>query len=112
MHAVSLVTGRAFAGAQGLIAVNQGSGRANLQINAVAIALGISGVALAESELSQSRSDSVFAEDFEPNGARVAQVSAEAFQNAAGVIQFNQVAGVANTTFNRFGLSVIGGGSP
>jgi len=111
-QAIARIDDQAFAGAQGLISVNQVSGRYNQQANLIAAALGVDGLVLAEAELSQSRSDSVPPEGFQTAGTRQAQVAEGAFRDAFGVIQVNQVAGAYNTTFNRFLFSRSAGSNP
>ncbi len=111
-QAIARIDDQAFAGAQGLISVNQVSGRYNQQANLIAAALGVDGLVLAEAELSQSRSDSVPPEGFQTAGTRQAQVAEGAFRDAFGVIQVNQVAGAYNTTFNRFLFSLLAGSNP
>lgn len=104
LHAIALIDDRAFADAQGVVLVTQGAGRHNLQVNQFAAALGLEGEVLVEAELSQSRSGAPISLDAEPEGARLAVVGQDAFGNAVGVIQVNQVAGQGNATFNRFVL--------
>lgn len=111
-HAIALINDRAFADAQGVVLVTQGAGRHNLQVNQFAAALGLEGEILVEAELSQSRSGTPLPVDVERDGARLAVVGKNAFGNAAGVIQVNQVAGQENATFNRFVLGASANALP
>ncbi len=112
LHAFARIEDGAFANAEGLIAVNQVSGRQNQLANLLVATFGLEGVILAEADLSQSRSEVLLPENFAPQGARQARVTKNAFRDASGVIQVNQVAGVSNSTFNKMHLTISGGLGP
>lgn len=112
VDAVSIIDDDAFANVQGLLSVNQASGLSNQQANLVTMALGVDGEIVAEAELSQTRTDGQPAADFEPDGVRHTHIDDGAFRDASGVVQVNQVAGVSNSTFNRFALSLAAGSGP
>lgn len=103
----------AFAGAAGLISVNQASGQGNAQANGLAIALGIDGEVVAESVLGATVSGQGLVE-MERNRGMVQSVTVDdtAFAGARGVVQINQLAGSGNATANNLSLSIrLGGGS-
>ena len=109
---LSSITGSAFSGAKGLLSVNQASGYRNMQANLVSVTLGLDGQMLAEAELSQTTSGELPPPEFEADSFALTGVSPNAFAEAAGVIQLNQVAGIANRTFNRVSLTFSGGANP
>ena len=109
IDAASWINDDAFAGAQGLVSLNQGSGRFNLQANVAVIAGRIDGAIVSDAVLSQTRSDTELPDGVEGEGTRQAIVRDSAFEGSAGVIQVNQVAGLKNSTINRFGLSFASG---
>lgn len=110
--AVALIGGRAFSEAQGVVSVTQGAGRNNLQINMITAALGVEGEVVVEAVLGQSRADAPPSEPIEVEGARFAGITAGGFRDAQGLIQVNQVAGQANSTFNSFAIGVSAGLAP
>lgn len=112
VDAVALIGGRAFSEAQGIISVTQGAGRNNLQVNTIAAGLGLAGEVLVEAELSQSRAGPSEPAAVDADGARAAIVTNGAFRDAQGLVQVNQVAGQANSTYNRFALGVSAGLAP
>lgn len=104
--AAVMVLGDAFAGAQGLSLVNLASGDGNLQANAVAIAIGVEGLAIADVALSQTRSGpepTPPPPGDRPN--RTAVIGDLAFRDAAGILQVNAVAGSRNSLANTFALT-------
>ncbi len=107
------IEGRAFSHAKGWISTNQAAGQANVQGNAVSMALGIRGSALSESSMGQVLSDQqgltadLVSSD---SSKRKVTIDKTAFSGAAGIIQTNQSAGNGNTTSNSFSLRVGPGG--
>lgn len=110
-QAQALIGGRAFAGAGGLVAINQASGSGNAETNAVAITLAGPGTRGA-----QGAHTSGIAPAGVPRAAagartavvRRAAVTADAFRGFEGALQLNQIAGSGNTTLNQMALSVQG----
>ncbi len=104
--AVARIGQNAFAGASGLIAVNQSSGVANAQSNSVAVAMGINGE-VGDEALSAALPDAAgLAEAGAAPGLRIADVDDTAFRNARGIVQLNQTAGAGNSSSNNFALRV------
>lgn len=106
------IGGSAFAHSSGAISVNQASGAANAQANAIAISIGAK--AVSDSTLAQT----VTLPKQAAGGATGAQaprqtvVGSGAFNGAKGIVQLNQSAGVGNTTANGFSLNILSGGVP
>ena len=94
--------GRAFAGAVGLLRINQSAGLANTQANVTLIAVGT---------VSDARLDSVATGTtaplarYAPNRDRIT-FGRGAFVGASGIVQINQSAGDGNTSRNTFALTV------
>jgi hypothetical protein len=107
----ALIAGNAFAGAAGMLSVNQASGSANAQANVIAIGLGADADALAESVLSSTASGIAPASVFRGT-VREAAISDSAFRGARGLVQVNQSAGSGNRTANHFALQVQTGTRP
>ena len=104
------ITGDAFAGATGAIAVNGTAGSANQQANLLAITIGIEGRALALEALAQSSAST------EPPGSpetntdvKSADIGAQPFTDASGLVQVNLSAGERNSSANVFALTLPGG---
>ncbi len=112
VQAIARILDDAFAEAQGVIQLSQAAGQGNLQINLLSAALGLNGEILVEAELSQSRSESLVPEPEETDGVRHTFVAESAFRDASGIIQVNQAAGKANTTFNRLVIGLASGATP
>jgi hypothetical protein len=113
LHAVASIGDGAFAGASGMLSINQASGSANTELNTVAASLAQQGIreatdaALAASASSASAGGRAFREPSAPaTGTRQAVVEATALEGFNGVMQLNQIAGSGNATSNQFGLSV------
>jgi hypothetical protein len=104
--ATALIGERAFAGSSGLISVNQASGVGNLQVNSLAIAVGVEAEAVSESRLSVISSGISPGRDTDRSHTRTAVIADNAFAGARGLVQVNQSAGSSNTTTNHFALIV------
>ncbi len=110
MH--SIIDGNAFAGAKGLLSINQVSGVANRESNAIAIMLASQGIEEATNQrLAAYSVNPDGATGGRPQGAssssrRSAVVSNTAFEGSEGVVQLNQIAGMGNTAVNRLLITV------
>jgi hypothetical protein len=111
-HAQATIAGDVLAGAHGLVSINQASGTANTQLNAVAAALASQGIReTTDGSLSAAVSASA---EVQPGagagvpseGTRSVSVAAGAMQGFRGVLQLNQTAGSGNATGNVLSLSV------
>lgn len=105
------IGGHALAGAHGLVSINQVSGSANAQLNAVAASLADQGIRETTdgtlSSVSASAEMQSGAETVAPGqGTRSVSVAAGAMQGFRGVLQLNQTAGSGNATGNILSLSV------
>lgn len=104
--AVVRIGRNAFAGASGLIAVNQSSGVANAQSNSAAVAMGINGE-VGDEALSAALPDAAGLDGAgAAPGLRIVDVDDTAFRNARGLVQLNQTAGAGNSSSNNFALRV------
>ncbi len=110
MH--SVIDGNAFAGARGLLSINQVSGVANRESNAIAIVLASQGIEEATNQrLAATSVNPDGVTGGRPQGAssssrRSAVVSSTAFEGSEGVVQLNQIAGMGNTAVNRLLITV------
>lgn len=104
-YTVSIEAG-AFHHYRGALVINQASGAANLQANGIVLSLGKLGEAVAENQLAATVSGKGLANLQAESPAVTGEVSISdrAFRGAQGLVQVSQVAGVANTTANRFVL--------
>jgi len=102
---IARITDDAFAGARGVIAVNQASGSHNAQINAVVIAAGP--VVLGSDALLIAQRPGAPARSAGTASRSVAEISGGAFRSASGIVQINQIAGGGNVVHNAFSLRVI-----
>ncbi|MGN2243017.1 hypothetical protein ACFWZU_05815 [Frateuria sp. GZRR33] len=111
-QAQASIAGDVLAGAHGLVSINQASGTANTQLNAVAAALASQGIReTTDGSLSAAVSASA---EVQPGtgagvpgeGTRSVSVAAGAMQGFRGVLQLNQTAGSGNATGNILSLSV------
>jgi hypothetical protein len=102
---IARITDDAFAGARGVIAVNQASGSHNAQINAVAISAGP--VVLGSDALLIAQRPGAPARSAGTASRSVAEISGGAFRSASGIVQINQIAGGGNVVHNAFSLRVI-----
>jgi hypothetical protein len=107
----ALIAGNAFAGAAGMLSVNQASGSANAQANVIAIGIGAGADAVAESVLSSTTSGIAPTTTVRAS-VREAAISDSAFRGARGLVQVNQSAGSGNRTANHFALQVQTGTRP
>lgn len=112
LDAQATIAGQVLAGAHGLVSINQASGSANTQLNAVAAALANQGIReTTDGSLSAAVSASAETQPgSEPGapgqGTRSVSVAAGAAQGFRGVLQLNQAAGSGNATGNILSLSV------
>lgn len=113
-HASAVIAGHAFQDASGLLSINQASGAANAELNAVAVALAQRGIRetpdalLSSADFASARVQAIS----EPGAARTQTrgvgVEGSALQGFDGVLQLNQVAGTGNATENRLLISTQG----
>jgi hypothetical protein len=105
----------AFADGVGIVMVNQSTGRGNSQLNGAAIAVGGPGsfaaIELGDMELASQRS--VVDMDSQnqlaggqEEGTMEAILADDAFRNAQGIVQINQVVGNGNRTVNALSMSL------
>lgn len=108
------IGGQALAGGSGIASINQASGSANGQLNAVAVLLAAPGirettddslstVVSASAERQHPGRDQASDNAIDPRSAAVAASSLQGYQ---GVLQLNQAAGSGNATGNQLLLSV------
>ncbi len=106
------IAGNALAGARGIVSINQVSGIANRQVNALTMQLSQQGIheeaaddwfAASFANTDASRARPAGASSSEP---RSATVSSSALRGLEGVVQINQVAGMGNLTGNQMVLNV------
>jgi|GEM_PF-2773010 len=102
---ISRITDDAFAGARGVIAVNQSAGSHNAQSNAVAIAVGPS--ALGSDALLNVQRPGVPIRGAGSTSRNVAELSGGAFRSASGIVQINQIAGSGNVVHNAVSVRVL-----
>jgi hypothetical protein len=104
-----VIQGNSFTSLSGIVGINQASGTANTQANAVTIAIGIGGETVADSLLagaSSNRAGLVNRSRQSQPGSRVIGVDDTAFQGARGIVQLNQTGGAGNLSSNNFALRV------
>jgi hypothetical protein len=112
LEASAIIAGHVLSGAHGLVSINQVSGSANTQLNAVAAALADQGIReTTDGSLSAAVSTSAEVQPGTESGApgegtRSVAVTAGAMQGFRGVLQLNQTAGSGNATGNILSLSV------
>ena len=111
--ALATIGGNAFAGAHGLVSINQASGSANVERNLVALTLADQGIREAGDEALASDGALAWAGERGTGASRMPQsgmrgvaVEATALRGFEGVLQLNQVAGSGNATGNLLGVSV------
>jgi hypothetical protein len=105
----------AFADGVGIVMLNQSSGSGNSQFNGAAIAVGAPGsfaaIELGDMELASQRSvvdmdsQSQLISNQE-EGTMEAVLADDAFRNAQGIVQINQVVGNGNRTVNALSMSL------
>jgi hypothetical protein len=106
------ITGEAFAGASGAIAVNGAAGVENQQANLASFGIGdgIDSRVASLSLLSQVRGSQEPAGDPNvPAAEKTANISSQAFTDASGLVQVNLTAGERNSSANLFALTITGG---
>lgn len=109
MDAKSSIQGNSFSHGSGALGVNQSSGAANQQANAMSITISAQPQSLDDSVLKQqnvallNNSDPT---DSTP-GHRQVTTSDQAFTGSRGVIQLNQSAGVGNRMANTLNVRVV-----
>jgi len=101
----------AFANARGAMSINQVSGAANSQANAIAITFGMQAEVFSDIDLEQSTAVSGLDMLRNHPGLSRGNVSVDdtAFAQARGIIQLNQTAGVANRSANSLSVRIIEG---
>lgn len=100
---LSVIGGNALGGgASGVIAINQAAGEDNQQANAAALALNPHGLAVAHTNISQSKTNIRGAL---PGKAEV-RIDGNAFANASGLIAVNQASGSANSQANSAAIAM------
>ena len=102
--ATASITGSAFSGSQGLMAINQSAGNDNQSLNALSLAMSPRPQATA---LPSAAADSLLASTAGSAPAVVkdgshshTDISATAFQGSRGLVQLNQIAGSHNQAVN------------
>jgi virulence-associated protein VapD len=99
----------AFSNARGAMSINQVSGAANSQANAIAITFGMQAEVFSDIELEQASAVSNL--ELLKNNAALMQgqvyVDDAAFEHAQGIIQLNQTAGIANRSANSLSIRVL-----
>lgn len=113
-HAYAGISGNAFQDASGLVSINQASGAANAELNAVTVALAQRGIRETPDELLSSAdfASAGLQAISEPGAARTQTrevgVEGSTLQGFEGVVQLNQAAGMGNATENRLLISTQG----
>lgn len=100
-----------FVGSAGLISVNGAAGSGNQQANLAAIAIGMTGVALGDTALSQARASH---EPSSPDKVtavndRSVAIGTGAFAQSSGLIQVSLIGGDRNSSANTFAVSSTDG---
>jgi len=110
----AIIGGDAFAGADGMIAVNVVAGSDNQEANLAVIAMGFEGQAVTDATLSQARASQQPTGG--PEGAVYPEsatgISTGAFQGSSGLVQVNLIGGERNSSANVFALTVTAGANP
>ena len=114
-HAEAVIGGNALRGAGGIASINQASGSGNTELNAVSVALAQQGIREANDDFlsasgiaSAAGAHTVNEPGDKTTHTRKVGVEATALQGFEGVLQLNQVAGMANATENRLQVTVGG----
>ena len=102
---IARISDDAFAGARGVIAVNQSAGSHNAQSNSVAIAVGPAAVQSDAVLVAQRPGASLRASN--SASRNVAELSGGAFRSASGIVQINQIAGGGNVVHNAVSVRVL-----
>ena len=104
----SVIESKAFAGAQGLIGINQVSGQGNVQANLGTIELAtVNGLGLSDSALTQVSSSPT--PHVAGRATNTTDIALDSFSEAQGIVQVNQISGDGNTAINRFSLQLSSG---
>lgn len=106
LHARAALAGSALAGASGIASVNQASGQANAQLNALGLAVSATPATALQAPADNRRGSAQALRRTDSAGLRQALVGADALRGFAGVMQLNQIAGSSNVVENRLGLHV------
>ncbi|NBA98164.1 adhesin [Pseudomonas sp. R5(2019)] len=106
--ASSSIQGNSFTNGSGVIGVNQTSGAANQQVNAMRIGISAGPQGIDDSVLDQQNVALLKSSDAtDPTpGSRQVTTSDQAFTGSRGLIQLNQSAGVGNRTANTLSVRV------
>lgn len=114
-HATAVIGGHALQGASGIASINQASGSGNIELNTVSVALAQQGIReasddfLSVSGIASARGAYTVTEPGDrTTQTRKVGVEGTALQGFEGVLQLNQVAGMANATENRLQVTVGG----
>jgi hypothetical protein len=108
MNARSSIQGNAFSNGNGALGVNQSSGAANQQANAMRLTISAQPLSMDDSALSQQNVALVKGSDSAgPTlGNRQVNTDDQAFTGSRGLIQLNQSAGVGNRMGNTLSVRV------
>lgn len=102
---VASLSGSAFAGAHGVIGINQAAGSNNLQANVVA--LGLSGKQVGAGMLQQTSASAGGQPDGGSDSVQATVASTKGvLSGASGVVQVNQAAGTGNVTGNAISIQL------
>ena len=104
-----------FAGSSGWLAINGAAGSGNQQANLAIFALGMTGAALSDTALSQSRAShgpTGGPEKEVASGDRSVAIGNGAFASSSGLIQVSLIGGDRNSSANIFALSGSTGANP
>jgi hypothetical protein len=104
----ALIGAGAFAGARGVIALNQASGVGNSQANSVVLGAGASLAIVTDGQLAAVSPSPGPAAGPATTMSRTALIEPGAFHATSGVVQVNQTAGLGNATGNAFVLQTPG----
>ncbi len=114
-HASAVIGGQALQGASGIASINQASGSGNTELNAVSVALAQQGIREASDDFlsssgiaSAAGAHTVNEPGDKTTHTRKVGVESSALRGFEGVLQLNQVAGMANATENRLQVTVQG----
>lgn len=109
-NAQARIDAGAFAGASGLLQLNQSAGAGNAQLNQFALARGgMSAAALDDAALAQiAGPPSAPLENRRAPSLRDAAIADDAFRGGHGVLQLNQTAGAGNASVNAIVLRLPG----
>lgn len=92
----SLIEGRALAGANGALAINQAAGDFNMQGNLVGMAQGPRAQVAVDARATSARNSVLLDGPLHAS----ARIEGQALRGASGIATINQASGIANTTLN------------